>query len=714
MFLYQKLAYNYKHATTREDIDEFISAYKRDKPPFAVFDTETTGLNLILDKPFLLAVGYKGRVITVDWNKDLVDTLWNGLDGANLFAHNCKYDYHMVENGGAKVPETIKLYDSITVARLTEYTDSLGSLSLATLGEKYVDETAKFAGGIIKKILHKINAERMSSLRTAMIDAFPDAGFSKKRKNGNLSGTGLLTETLAAYKKRVQFIDDDNPYYAFIDENFKEPNYQDVYEREPNLMRSYACDDVVIAIEYLQKSLKTLEITDPKYKVLKREAALIRIVAEMEKVGMKVDVDYVLKCRDDVLKYRELLYLELNFMTNKEFSVGQHEVIKRLFEHKYRILLPSADEKSLSIVLEKGTGEAVDVARNIIELRTVDKWLSTYIDGKLNAVINGRIYTDINNNGAVSGRVSCDMQQQPKKPLKDREGNELFHPRKMFVVDEGTKMFFIDESQMELRVQAYYTMLHGKVPDKKMCQAYIPYQCKHYLTGERYDHTSTEFMKRWNEKKPDGSSVWETEDGPWEPTDLHTETTMKAFPELTPDAPDFKLKRAMGKQANFLKVYLGGVKAMMDQMGIEREVAEKLDKGFYAAFPHVKDYQDWVQEQASMYGYVENLYGRRYYMQDDRYYYKLCNYLIQGTCADMVKTFEVHISKYLKEHNLKTVMVLPVHDEIILKVPDGEEYIIPEIKAIMESVTDVIKTIPMVADVEYSDSNWGEKKGWSL
>lgn len=80
-----------------------------------------------------------------------------------------------------------------------------------------------------------------------------------------------------------------------------------------------------------------------------------------------------------------------------------------------------------------------------MELRTLDKWLSTYIDGKLNAVVNGRIYTDINNNGAVSGRVSCDMQQQPKEGLKDRDGNELFHPRRAFICDEGYKLFFIDK-----------------------------------------------------------------------------------------------------------------------------------------------------------------------------------------------------------------------------------------------------------------------------
>jgi len=175
---------------------------------------------------------------------------------------------------------------------------------------------------------------------------------------------------------------------------------------------------------------------------------------------------------------------------------------------------------------------------------------------------------------------------------------------------------------------------------------------------------------------------------------------------------EFKLKRPMGKQANFLKVYLGGVKALMEEIGIERDVAERLDSGFYQAFPRVKYYQDWVVKQAELYGFVENLYGRRYYMQDERFFYKLCNYLIQGTCADMIKQFEIEISEYIKKNKLKTVMVLPVHDELILSVPEDEEWIINDIKGIMEGVTHIIKTIPMVADVEFSDTNWGEKKGW--
>ena len=109
---------------------------------------------------------------------------------------------------------------------------------------------------------------------------------------------------------------------------------------------------------------------------------------------------------------------------------------------KYNVSLMTCDKKSLKTVPKDSAG--YDMARLIITLRTVDKWLSTYIDGKLNAIVNGRIYTDINNSGAVSGRVSCDMQQQPKEPLLDQDGKELFHPRRIFIPDDDYMFVFED------------------------------------------------------------------------------------------------------------------------------------------------------------------------------------------------------------------------------------------------------------------------------
>lgn len=746
MFLYQKLKYDYKHidiSNPDEALKEFALFLKKahdEVPEFMCYDTETDGLNIITSSPFLVSVGFGNTVRTFDYDPEIMKAFWKMFcmtmkdTGKKLqdyeqfigtFAHNAKYDYHMMDNGGSPIPEEIRLYDSITIARLTEYVDEKASMSLETLGGKYVDDDSKFAGKIIKDVVKSINATRRKQLREDIMKAFPEDGFCTTTKSGKMKATGKLSKLIEDYdRSRVKFINDDDVYFKFIDEHYKPANYKDAYAQEPELLRSYAADDIVIMIEYMKRAIPTLRKVDEGFKVLNREGELIRTVGEMEKVGLAVDIDYVVKCRKNMCAYRDLLYMELNMYTGVEFGVGQHEFIKKLLLNKYSIKTDKADEKALKYIREHTTNEEVkDICTNILELRTLDKWISTYVDGKLNSVINGRIHTDINNNGAVSGRVSCDMQQQPKEGLYDRDGNELFHPRRMFVCDEDYILAFCDESQMELRVQAYYTILYGSEPDLSMCRAYMPYKCVRIVDDgdigcglsqyhfEEFDYTNINHLKNFSADK------WylkEDTNIEWTPTDLHSETTRHAFPDMDPKSDEFKKHRKLGKRANFLKVYQGGVQALQDSLEIDRNTAEALDSAFYKAFPRIKDYQDWVVEHLTQYGYVENLYGRRYYMNDSKWFYRACNYLIQGTCADMVKVFEINVHKYLKENNLKSKMVLPIHDEIMLLVHKDEEFVIGEVKRIMEDVTDVIKHIPMISEPEISRTNWAEKEEYVI
>lgn len=730
MFLYQKLKYNYKHLDincyeeTINMLTNFIKTAEELKPDYLYYDTETDGLHIITSKPFLVSIGFKkdnvGFVYTFDYDAKIMNKFWEMVENSTLKnnsnfigigAHNAKYDYHMMENGGSAIPEGIELFDSITVARLTEYVDEHASMSLETLGSKYVSDDAKFAGKIIKDILKKINSERRKKLREDIMNEFPEDGFVTITKSGKKKATGKLSKLIEEYDKtRTQFLNDDNIYFKFIDEHYKSANYKDAYEKEPDLVRSYAADDIVIGLEYLEKAMPTLVKVDKDLTVLKREGKLIRAVAWMEDTGLKVDVNYVLECRKNMIAYRDLLYFELQMYTGVDFTVGQHETIKKLLLVKYNIKTDKADEKALKYIREHTTNDEVkDVCTNIMELRTLDKWISTYVDGKLNAVVNGRIYTDINNSGAVSGRVSCDMQQQPKEALFDRDGKELFHPRRMFVCDDGFCLAFCDESQMELRVQAYYTIIHASEPDLLMCRAYMPYKCYNEVTTE-FDYTNPEHIKNYTKHK-----WYECMTGKeWIPTDLHSETTKNAFPDLEEGTPEFKHHRKLGKRANFLKVYQGGVDALMNALDVTRDVADALDKAFYKSFPRIKEYQDWVVQHLSQYGYVENLYGRRYYMDDSRFYYRACNYLIQGTCADMVKTFEIKVWEYLTKNKLKSRLVLPIHDELMVSVAKDEMFVIEEVKRIMEDVTDVIKSIPMISEPEMSTTNWAEKKEYVI
>jgi len=183
---------------------------------------------------------------------------------------------------------------------------------------------------------------------------------------------------------------------------------------------------------------------------------------------------------------------------------------------------------------------------------------------------------------------------------------------------------------------------------------------------------------------------------------------MKAFPGITPESPDWKHHRRLGKMCNFLKNYGGGIGALQEKLDVPPAVAEALNRGYYEAFPKILVYQKWVEEQITLYGFVTNVYGRRYYLQSNRNAYKGYNYVIQGGCADIVKDKEINVHELLKTH--KSKMVLPIHDELMVRIFRDEKYLVKEIMAIMDDCKDVIDTIPMVCEPEMTSTNWADKE----
>lgn len=689
MFLYQKLKYNYTHIDTVAKAAAMIATLNKMKPKIIVYDTETTGLNFITDKPFLYAIGWVGNVYTFDVpNNILLSQFFEACKEAQyVFAHNAKYDWHMTLNTGYKIPLEVNLADSMTVARMTQYADDPSGLSLKALGEKYVDDDAKFAGAVIQDKLNKINKVRLKNIKIQL----------KQRTDLPVSVGKLFT----AYKsERVQFVNHQwEQWFEIIDSEYSAPNYLDVYKEHPDLMRSYAADDVVITLEYLNIALPILNAVDESQTIFSQECELIRIIGEVERVGINTDVDYLLKSRMAILQYKEQVYKKLWETTGEEISSGQHEVIKKVFYDKFDIVMDKCDKDALEEVQEYGNKGATELANIIIYLRTIDKWLSTYVNGMLDRVIDGRVHTSINNSGTKTGRVSSNYQQQPKEALLDLEGNELFHPRKVAINTKGSETYYFDYSQMELRLQAQYTIdISGG--DKNLCRAFIPFKYISMFTGEEFDIDNDD----WD------SGEWIFNYELWQPTDLHTATTLEAFPDISPDDPNFDHYRTLGKRCNFLKNYGGGRNRLKDSLKVSDAIATSLDNGYYRAFPMIRDYQDWVDKQLYSFGYVENVFGRRYYMQSSGNFYKAYNYLIQGGCADIVKRKEIEVYHYLKDNNLKSRIILPVHDEIQVEIVTGEKYIIYEIQKIMEDCSKWLKHIPMTCDIEVTHTNWAEKE----
>lgn len=143
------------------------------------------------------------------------------------------------------------------------------------------------------------------------------------------------------------------------------------------------------------------------------------------------------------------------------------------------------------------------------------------------------------------------------------------------------------------------------------------------------------------------------------------------------------------------------------------ETATKLSDAYNNAYPGVIEYQKAVQAELNLKGFVTNLYGRRYYLEKSTNFYKGNNYLIQGTGADALKEAEIKICEYLKDK--KSRFILPIHDELAIEVaPEEESYVPKAIKEMLESCGDVIKGVPMVVEVEATDTNWAEKKEVNL
>ena len=628
------------------DIPKLLEELENSTKTWVAIDTETTGLHLKADKPFLLTITFDNKSRAIDLQK--VETPYIQEIFVKLAAfkyvvgHNVKFDLHMLANLGIRY-EGKNLTDTMILARLALDTDEVFSLALKTLATKYIDGAAGDDQKVIKSALMRLNKADKS----------------------------------------------------------REHTYLDVYNLPEyrQAMVDYALNDTEITIQ-LAKNLYEVMLTRSQFDTFTLENANILPLFRMERVGLNIDRAYLKDRKTFFDEYLTKKRKELHTLTGENFSVGQHKNIKEWFK-KNGLELASSDDSAMEYVIKNADGDVKSVAKLIQELRSLEKWYSVYIVRMLEkSEFDGRAYTQINSNSAITGRLSSDFQQFPKYGLYDEEGNELFHPRKMVVPtgNKYNKIAFLDYSQIELRVQANYTyQISGG--DLNMCRAYMPHKC--------VDASKVEFDPKLHAKDIFTKDWFTIEDGSkWKPVDLHSATTKEAFPDVPEGTDEFKRLRGLGKATNFAKNYGATKNALMEQFGFEESVANKLDKAYYQAFPKILDYQTLVRRIYYQRGYVKNMYGRRYYMRDKRFVYRLYNYLVQGSCADMLKSKIIDVDNLLTPY--KSRFQMNIHDEMSFEIYDGEEFLIEKIKAIMEQVPQMI--VPVVAEVEIATKNWAEKE----
>lgn len=195
----------------------------------------------------------------------------------------------------------------------------------------------------------------------------------------------------------------------------------------------------------------------------------------------------------------------------------------------------------------------------------------------------------------------------------------------------------------------------------------------------------------------------------WTPTDIHGKTTEHAT-GLTPDDPDFKrLRNKIGKVVNFAKNY-GAMRGQIAAMfpGYSAEEIDRIDASYYNAFPGVKQYHLYCERRATEHAYTSNLFGTRYYNVPG---HNLKNYLVQGSAAIMLKKKILEVYNYLHEEAPEAKLMMQIHDEIIILWPkDTPKDKILRVKEIMEDWPEL--QIPIVADVEYTTTNWADKEDY--
>lgn len=709
------------------DVDNMYALWKGNQEfVFAsALDTETTGLNHIHDKPFLFQFGWVTGdklgftfVVDIEQNPELARrtiSLWNILvrDSPWYVGHNVKFDLHMCTNIGLPYTGT-NVTDNQCWIRLG--TDAIperkggAPMALKPFAKRYVNPKAKEMDTLLQKERQEIASElnlklkrRLSWTKKQIEDFFKD-------KTNEVED--LPTDKQTAYKDWLLL---DVPLYlqgkirGAVDSDDIPYN---VLNRK-NVIH-YGHLDIVWTLESFCK-LEPVVRARGNFEGILRENANIPVLFDMERIGFKIDYPYLCKARKDLKEYIRRRRKDLCDIAMREIRVSQTAQIKEVLDEMgVRVISTGAEELSriCSDLKRDGTNDtAVLFIEAVQELRTLEKWYSTYI---MRFIANykeadGKLYTQIHQSGTVSGRVTSDFQQFPKDGIVTVDGIEIFNPRRMVLAQDGDYIgiVYLDYSQIELRLQAMYTILVGH-PDINLCRTYSPYGCHTFIGDEVHQQKKMyDCHDKWCIQHA-YDYVWYYNEDPekkWTALDVHGATTKIAF-QIEEDNQEFHHLRYKGKRVNFAKNY-GAQYSKIREMFPEydEETCHRIDDAYYIAFPGVKEYHNYCYNMARINAYMQNLFGVRYYGASG---HNLINMLVQGTGAYFLKEKKVQVAEYLKTHNCYSKLMMEIHDELQFKWHRYDDpQIFFDIKQIMETWDDTL--IPIVADMELTKTTWADK-----
>ena len=448
----------------------------------------------------------------------------------------------------------------------------------------------------------------------------------------------------------------------------KGKNQKSMRDLLPSQVYEYAAEDADITLRLknkLEPELKKFECEDLFYNI---EMPLMPVLAEMEMNGVCLDTES-LQETSKVLTNR-IIELEARIyeLAGGPFNIASPKQVGEILFDKLKIVEKAKKTKTGQYVTSEEVLQQLrnkhEIVADILEHRGLKKLIGTYIDA-LPKLINprtGHIHTSFNQTITATGRLSSSDPNLQNIPIRGEDGKEI---RKAFIPEPGCLFFSADYSQIELRVMAHLSQ------DSQMIEVFK------------------------------------------EGKDLHAATAAniykKPIEEVTRD------ERTKSKRANFGIIYGITVFGLAERLDIPRDEAKMLIDGYFATFPQVHDYMEKSKEIARQKGYVTTLFGRRRYLPDINSHNatvrgfaerNAINAPIQGTAADIIKVAMIHIFERFKKENIKSKMILQVHDELNFSVyPEEKEKV--EAIVIEEMQKAFPLRVPLVADSGFGQ-NWLE------
>ena len=448
----------------------------------------------------------------------------------------------------------------------------------------------------------------------------------------------------------------------------KGKNQKSMRDLSPAEICDYAAEDADITLQLknvLEPQLKEVGGERLFYDI---EMPLVKVLADMELNGVCLDTESLSETRRVFTERMQAYERHAYELAGEEFNISSPKQVGDILFEKMKIIDKAKKTKTGQYVTSEEVlmqlKDRAPIVEDILNYRGMKKLLSTYVEA-LPKLINprtGHIHTSFNQAVTATGRLSSSDPNLQNIPVRDDDGKEI---RKCFIPEAGCRFFSADYSQIELRIMAH---LSG---DENMIEAFR------------------------------------------EGFDIHRATAAKIWKENIDDVTDEQRKKA--KQANFGIIYGITTYGLAQRMGIENGEARQLIDDYFRTFPKVQAYMEEAKEQARKKGYAETMFGRRRYLPDitsrngtvrgfaER---NAINAPIQGSEADIIKIAMIRIWRRFKDENIRSKMILQVHDELNFSVyPDEVEQVGKIVIEEMQKACEL--NVPLVADAGWGD-NWLE------